>query len=122
MIVTADKKLKTMALTTRKRLGLADELGEIIIGESKYGDNNHFNGIYQMRVTLRGKKSCRMNHYYPDNPQTEAQQTNRAKMATAVSDWQALTEEQKNNYRALSKYTHMTGFNLYIKTRLLSMV
>lgn len=120
MLLDDDPKLKTIAGRASKRLGLASELGEIIIAESHYGDCNEYNGIYQQRKTKLGKRTIREKHYYPANPKTDPQKTWREVLAGAVADWQALTEEQKNAYRDLSKYAPMTGFNLYIRTRLLS--
>lgn len=122
MIVNDNPKLRHIALTTRRRIAKADELGEYIIGESYYGDENPYNGIFQMRMTKRGKRPVRMCHYFPAQPNTEAQQHVRENMRTAVAEWHNLTDEQKKAYKELSKFSRMTGFNLYIRTRLLSMV
>jgi len=75
-------------------------------------------GIYQMRKTLNGKQPVRLSFYTADNPQTPAQQANRAKISAAVSDWQDLTETQKNSWRYLARGRRFSGYNLFIKKHL----
>jgi hypothetical protein len=94
--------------------------GNLVFGESKFGDYFQLSGIYARRWSPTGNKTIRMPYYVPNNPRTSAQQTNRAKMGDAVVFWQNLTTEQKNAYNRLAVGKHMTGFNLctseYLKT------
>lgn len=53
-------------------------------------------------------------YYYPANPQTQAQQANRALMSNAVQYWQGFTDEAKQFYNSKLLPTHMTGYNRYI--------
>lgn len=56
-----------------------------------------------------------ISNYFPaSNPQTEAQQANRAKMAAAVKDWQDETiVEKKKEWNRRAQGKHMSGFNLH---------
>lgn len=72
-------------------------------------------GIYQMRMTKRGKVPIKMKFYTPTNPQTEAQQANRTKFANAMTAWQALTTEQKNAYNIRARNIGLFGRNLFIR-------
>lgn len=82
-------------------------------------------GIYQQRIRRkgfwtkdwqpRGKKSnFKMKFYVPFNPQTPAQQANRQKLADAVSAWQALTDEQKQEYNITARGRTWDGYRLFI--------
>lgn len=91
-------------------LGMSGKLG-------KPGDPDplNVNGIYQMRMTKRGKRPIKMKFYTPTNPQTPAQQANRAKFAAAVAAWQALTSEEKSVYTERAKKRQMFGWGLFIR-------
>lgn len=75
------------------------------LGEEGEPDPLGVKGIYQMRKTRRGKIPIKMKFYAPFNPDSEAQQVQRAKMGAAVSAWQALTAQEKLSYneRAIKK-------------------
>lgn len=85
------------------------------LGEQGEPDPLGIKGIYQMRMTKRGKVPIKMKFYTPTNPQTEAQEANRAKFAAAMSSWQALTPEQKNAYTERAKKRNMFGWGLFIR-------
>lgn len=72
-------------------------------------------GIYQMRMTKRGKRPIRMKFYTQTNPQTEDQQANRTKFASAMSAWGALTPEEKGAYNLRAKRRNMFGWGLFIR-------
>jgi hypothetical protein len=77
-------------------------------------------GIYQQRMTRKGKRTIKMKMYAPTNPQTVLQQTNRQKFADAVIAWQALTNEEKNVYNQLKYPDQMSGYNKFISQYLKS--
>lgn len=79
-----------------------------------------FVGIYQRQPTSKGQIVRRLKLYAPTNPQTEAQQANRQKVADAVEAWQALTDEQKNQYNTRAKRRPFSGYNLFVKEYLKS--
>lgn len=83
----------------------------------KAGDPDPLNvkGIYQMRMTKRGKIPIKMRFYTPTNPQTEAQQANRQKFADAMSAWQSLTPSEKDAYNERARKRQMFGRNLFIR-------
>ena len=108
------------SLQVRKRLGRSSEYGQKIYGKYQYGQYNALFGIYQVR-TQGGKQQTILSPFYiPSNPQTAAQQTNRAKMTAAVLAWQGLTPEQKEVYNQKAKYKNLSGYNLYLQEHLLS--
>lgn len=72
-------------------------------------------GIYQMRLTKRGKVPVRMRFYEPTNPESTPQQANRTKFADAVAAWMALTSEQKASYTKRAKKRGMFGWGLFIR-------
>lgn len=85
------------------------------LGKPSMPDPLNVFGIWQMRMTKRGKVPIKMRFYTPSNPQTEAQQANRQKFADAMSAWQALTDEQKETYNVRARKRQMFGRNLFIK-------
>lgn len=85
------------------------------LGNPGEPDPLNVKGIYQMRMTKRGKRPIKMNFYTPTNPQTEAQQANRTKFANAMSAWGALTPEEKSVYNERAKKRQMFGWGLFIR-------
>ncbi len=85
------------------------------IGREGESDPLNVNGIWQMRKTKRGKRPIKMKFYRPTNPQTEAQQANRAKFAAAMAAWQALSSGDKAVYNARAKKRQMFGWGLFIR-------
>ena len=71
-------------------------------------------GIWQMRMTKRGKVPIKMKFYTPTNPQTEAQQANRQKFADAMTAWGALTTEQRADYNVRAKRVGRFGWGVFI--------
>lgn len=72
-------------------------------------------GIWQMRMTRRGKVPLKMKFYRPTNPRSPAQQANRQKFANAMAAWQALTNQEKNAYNERAKKRQMFGWGLFIR-------
>lgn len=85
------------------------------LGKNWTSDPLNVRGIYQMRMTKRGKVPVKMKFYAPTNPMTEAQQANRQKFADAMSAWGELTTEQKNAYNVRARRRNMFGWGLFIR-------
>lgn len=85
------------------------------IGKTGDPDPLNVNGIYQMRMTKRGKRPVKMKFYTPTNPQTVAQQANRTKFANAMEAWGALSSVDKAVYNARAKRRNMFGKGLFIR-------
>ena len=51
----------------------------------------------------------------PTNPQTEDQQANRSKFATAVAAWQALSEDQKSAWRKKALGSTIPGYQFFLR-------
>jgi len=83
----------------------------------KVGDKDPLgvNGIWQMRMTKRGKVPVKMRFYGPTNPRTTAQQANRQKFADAQAAWMALTASEKLVYTKRAKKRQMFGWGLFIR-------
>lgn len=85
------------------------------LGTPTSADPLGVNGIYQMRMTKRGKVPVKMKFYTPTNPQTELQQANRAKFAAAMAAWQGLSSGDKAVYNKRAKKRQMFGWGLFIR-------
>lgn len=85
------------------------------LGKNALVDPHGSHGIWQMRMTKRGKVPVKMKWYTPTNPRTEAQQANRTKFANAMSAWGSLTTEQKTLYNVRAKKRRMFGWGLFIR-------
>jgi hypothetical protein len=109
-----------IAMQVKKKLGRSSEYGQRLYGGAKYGEYNEKYGIYRIRGCSTGQFIERKRFYIPANPRSEPQQANRSKFANAISGWQNLTNEQKNQYNERAKRLKMSGYNLYIKIYMLS--
>ncbi len=85
------------------------------LGKANVPDLLGVHGIYQMRMTKRGKVPVKMKFYTPTNPRTVPQQANRTKFATAMAAWMALTPADKAVYNARAKKRNMFGWGLFIR-------
>jgi len=85
------------------------------LGEPGELDPLGVKGIYQMRMTKRGKRPIKMKFYTPTNPQTIPQQANRIKFTNAMTAWGLLTAEQKIEYTIRAKKRNMFGWGLFIR-------
>ena len=83
------------------------------LSDGCYGKGINGVWIYQRYKGLIYRRA----YFIPSNPQTPEQQSNRSKLADAVSSWQGLSEVEKDVWRKQAKKwsLHMTGYNLYIK-------
>lgn len=72
-------------------------------------------GIYQMRMTKRGKVPVKMKFYQQTVPYGAAQLATQAKFAAAMAAWVALTTEQKASYTERAKKRQMFGWGLFIR-------
>ena len=76
-------------------------------------------------VFRRERNYTQLERYYvPFNPQTAFQQEGRSMFQYAVSDWQALSSEEKASWNYYQDYRRrrpvMSGYNLFISKYLLS--
>jgi len=85
------------------------------IGKPGQRDLLYANGIYQMRMTRKGKIPIKMKFYVPTNPRTTLQQENRQKFADAMTAWGALTSGEKLVYIKRAKTRQMKGWGLFIR-------
>ena len=85
------------------------------IGKTGDPDPLNVNGIYQNRMTKKGKVPIKMKFYTPTNPQTAPQQANRQKFTDAMTAWGNLTNEQKEVYNVRAKKRQMFGWGLFIR-------
>jgi len=89
-------------------------------GETNFGDLIVMTGIFRRDNVTGEVKYYREPYYVPKNPRTETQQTQREKLANGVLAWQALTDEEKNQYNKKAIGKGMSGYNLFLKEYLLS--
>jgi len=77
---------------------------------------------YQVRPTWHGLQQIAMRPPVPANPQTPAQQANRAKFANAISSWQTLPPSEKDAYIAQAGSLRLSGFNLFVSRYMLGKI
>ena len=104
----------------RGKLNVGSTYGLREYGFFGYGDESDIGGIYQVRSYEGKQQQVKMKYYTPTNPRTEAQQNWRASFATGVSNWQGLSENEKDNWREMAEDRPLTGFNLFLRTYLLT--
>ena len=123
---------KPWGIIVRKKLGdpKASVSGgyycEANFGDGGYGStdpnpNAWFYGVYQGRRCKEGYRTVQMKFYKPSNPQTPAQQAQRAKLTAAVWTWHALTDEEKEVYNKRAVGQPRTGYQLFCKEFMLSL-
>lgn len=105
---------KIVSLWARGKTGFGAGLGWYFFGYSFYGGADTYAGIYVTRHTSEGRRLSRYPIYRPTNPQTVTQQTNRARLTSAVSAWQALTSPQKQSYNETARGRRLSGYNYFL--------
>jgi len=85
------------------------------IGKPGLDDRHGIYGIYQ-RYHVKGKvKSRKLKFYSPYNPQSLAQQEQRARYKAGFEAWRLLTIEQKSVFNIRAKKYKISGYNLFMK-------
>lgn len=113
------------SFTVQKRYGKPYGFGQLIFAFNRFGDDDEKTGIYQRQPKrlnffdgISNKKGHniyrRLKYYYPSNPNTPAQESNRSKFADAVAAWQALTDEEKSAYNNNNRVSRMSPYNKFI--------
>lgn len=110
--VDANEAVHTLSISGK--LGFPWGFGRIWFGVSRFGDDYEPSGIYRRRPTRAGQITIRQNFYWPVNTLSPELQANRLTFAQGVAAWQALTEEQKDFWRALPYPENMSGYNRYL--------
>lgn len=104
---------KAVSLGVRGKLGFSSAAGFARCGYSRAGASKDFGGIYQRRLTLKGKQISRTRYYRPTNPRTETQQNWRAKMAEMWGVYNALTTDEKKALSKEARRYKLTGPQLF---------
>ena len=77
-------------------------------------------GVFRRESSYTQLEKC----YSPSNPQTSAQQANRALLGSATGAWQGLNAAEKASWNHYQDYRRrrpvMSGYNLYIKMFMLT--
>jgi hypothetical protein len=97
-----------------KRYGKPNQFGQVVYGWSWFGNTDEKVDVYHRRHLAKKRGVIAVPYMFPENPQSEGQQTNRAKFSNAVASWQNLTDEEKNAYNELSTGTNKSGYNIFI--------
>ena len=112
-------------LTIRKRLGLPNKCGWAVPGWSQCGDDNDFTGVYQARKKRIGNwhnwrigdpkpLTFVMKPTWPTPVYCAANEARRAKLKTALSMWQALTNAEKNVYNDIASRISKRGYDYFM--------
>lgn len=118
-------------LEVRGAMDYSNGFGFAVMGKSRLGDSRMMGGVYQKRVTgynntgrIAGRPRrvyfVKMRSYAPTNPQTVAQQANRAKFADARAEWAGLTAVEKSVYNRRANRMGRVGWRLFMSEYLKS--
>jgi hypothetical protein len=103
------------------KVGLPSGFGFYRFGTSRFGYFEPFAGVYQTKMTKKGRRTMRERHYRPTNPRTIHQQNVRSYLAQSNVLWQNLTLERKTYYNELARRKRKnTGHQLFISCCLLN--
>lgn len=103
------------SIGARQKIGMPNQLGNIILGWLMLGDEDNISGIYKQR-RFNGKLRQLRHDFYPyPISRTTIQQNNRSKFAMAVSAWQGLANSNKAEYNKRAIGRRMFGYHLFIK-------
>ena len=105
---------KLLSIEAHQRFGLPNCYGRIVYGYNRYGVENDWCGIYQVRTRYGHRTAVRETFYRDNGSNTVPQQLRRSKFAGAVTAWQALTLEQKAVYTPMAYSKKMSGYNLFL--------
>jgi hypothetical protein len=119
-------------MTIRKRLGLPNKCGWAVPGWSECGDDNDFTGTFQQRrprigngklgpVIFGRQKNFVMKPTWPIQPASALRDAQQDKFKTALSMWQALTNEQKMFYNQIATRRSKRGYDLFMSQTLKSL-
>ena len=117
-------------LQFRRKCGHPNGFATSVFGMTYFGDDNKRSGIYQMRYRLNStmpfsynKKSCKiqvmMRHYWPTNPNSEAQQPGRTKFAEGMAAWVALSPDEKQAWTDRAKKRGTWGHSYFLSKYML---
>jgi hypothetical protein len=104
-----------ISLNARGKFGYSKLYGTAFFGASLFGFDSPYPGIYQQKVTVKGKKTSRMIHYWPSNPRTVQQQAWRDVFKSGKTAWDSLTTDQKKLYNKRGHKIKLTGYNLFMR-------
>jgi len=120
-MVIVNKAEEGKGLEIRGKVGRPANYGRKRNGWVFYGEEKNPKwGIYRIFTQTGTQKQVKCVFYIPTNPQTEAQQANRNKFINALTEWNALTDEEKEVYNEKAKGKSMTGYNVFVKEYMLS--
>lgn len=94
--------------------------GKIGRGPKQTSDNTGTNGIWQMRMTKRGKVPIKMKFYSPTESAARLANPRRTVFADGMAAWGALTTEEKASYTERAKRRAMFGWGLFMRDYLRS--
>ena len=106
------------ALSIRQTIGFPNQLADMQLGFSFFGDCNPYSGIYAKRKGKKRQLMIRERFYYPTQLHNESNDAARLKFGNAVREWQNMNEADKSPFRSRARKLKMTGFNLFIKKRM----
>jgi len=122
---------KIPAFKITKRLGKPNMFGWIIFGWSEFGDDNEYAGVYQQRrnrkwngvggfIIAKSQRNFFQKPAWPTQPPSEARDAQQAKFKTALSMWQALTDEEKKAINKIATKMSRRGYDYFMSKTLKS--
>ena len=118
--------------TIRGRMGFPNGFGWLTFGWSRFGDDNYYQGVYQIRhhreydgvggFNIEKKQNqFYMKPAWPIQPPSTARDAQQNKFKTALSAWQALTDEEKAGYNKIASRSSRRGYDYFMSKKLKSL-
>lgn len=117
MVIISDNR-RYIGIDFRGKYGYSANFGRAKFSYNKFGLNNIFAGVYQLRYTKKGKKISLSKHSKPTNPNTIDQFFTRFRFCYAVRIWHLSSPQYQAEYNTRAKKFKMTGYNLHIRDTL----
>jgi hypothetical protein len=119
------------SLVQRGKIGDFAKYGKVYYGHALYGKSFEEAGIYQMRTVKMGepsvgtkyhykKKPIKMVFYKPSTEPCAELKAQWPKIYDIGAKWWALTPAERLVYHTNAVRLHMTGYNLFVRSYLLS--
>ena len=99
----------------QRRFGFPNEFGDIMFGESQYGDANPYSGVYQIRHRKGRQIVVRMRFAYPKTYTTEPAIYSKALFRNANIYWKAHSGAFREPWIRRAKGTNLLPHNVFIR-------
>lgn len=104
-----------MGIYAQKKFGIPNGLGDTWLGVSILGNEDPYAGIFKTVKGKKERKTIKTKFYQQFKPRTENQKAAAQKWKNGMTEWQGLTNEEKNAYNERAKKLRIEGVNLFMR-------